>query len=110
MPRFRFTVRSMMVGVAIVGAALGLASMKSRSDEFARKAHHFADREARMRELMEFLAKPEPGSHPTSIRNIRKICDYILTGIEHDKRMRRKYERAARYPWLTVAPDPPEPK
>ena len=24
--------------------------------------------------------------------------------------MRRKYERAARYPWLTVAPDPPVPE
>ena len=24
--------------------------------------------------------------------------------------MRRKYERAARYPWLAVAPDPPEPQ
>ena len=23
--------------------------------------------------------------------------------------MRRKYERAARYPWLPVEPDPPEP-
>jgi hypothetical protein len=25
-------------------------------------------------------------------------------------RLRRKYERAARYPWLPIAPDPPEPK
>jgi hypothetical protein len=24
--------------------------------------------------------------------------------------LRRKYERAARYPWLPVAPDPPEPR
>lgn len=33
----------------------------------------------------------------------RRIYDYEVA-------MRRKYERAARYPWLPVAPDPPEPK
>jgi hypothetical protein len=27
----------------------------------------------------------------------------------HYARQRAKYERAARYPWLPVAPDPPEP-
>ena len=30
--------------------------------------------------------------------------------VDHYKRLRLKYERAARYPWLTVAPDPPRPK
>ena len=29
--------------------------------------------------------------------------------IEYASAMRRKYERAARYPWLPVAPDPPPP-
>lgn len=30
--------------------------------------------------------------------------------IEWHESMRRKYERAARYPWLPVGPDPPEPE
>ena len=34
---------------------------------------------------------------------IRGLNDY------HDL-MHRKYDRAARYPWLPVAPDPPEPE
>ena len=29
---------------------------------------------------------------------------------EHHWAMREKYLRAARYPWLPVAPDPPEPE
>jgi hypothetical protein len=29
--------------------------------------------------------------------------------IEYASMMRRKYERAARYPWLPAAPDPPRP-
>jgi hypothetical protein len=28
---------------------------------------------------------------------------------EYFEALQRKYERAARYPWLPVAPDPPEP-
>jgi hypothetical protein len=33
----------------------------------------------------------------------------IALDIWHNK-LRIKYQRAARYPWLPVAPDPPEPK
>jgi hypothetical protein len=33
----------------------------------------------------------------------RRTYDYVVA-------MRRKYERLARYPWLPVVPDPPEPK
>jgi len=29
--------------------------------------------------------------------------------IEYDAAMARKYRRAARYPWLPVEPDPPDP-
>lgn len=29
---------------------------------------------------------------------------------EHFANLKQKYERAARYPWLPVAPDPPEPE
>ncbi len=29
---------------------------------------------------------------------------------EFYSRLREKYDRAARYPWLPVAPDPPEPE
>jgi hypothetical protein len=36
-----------------------------------------------------------------------KNCDMAATYFGN---MRRKYERAARYPWLSVPPDPPQPK
>ncbi len=29
---------------------------------------------------------------------------------EREDELARKYERAARYPWLPVEPDPPEPQ
>ena len=30
--------------------------------------------------------------------------------VEYQRGMRLKYERGARYPWLPLGPDPPEPK
>jgi len=45
---------------------------------------------------MKFFAGPPP-------ENCRKLVPYYQS-------LRRKYERAARYPWLPVEPDPPEPE
>ena len=41
------------------------------------------------------------GREPSAVPRQRAIYHAAL---------RRKYERAARYPWLPVPPDPPEPK
>lgn len=34
----------------------------------------------------------------------------LLRVIDYHSQLARKYERAARYPWLPVEPDPPEPE
>jgi hypothetical protein len=41
---------------------------------------------------------------------VRREADACAERIAYHSRMRRKYERAARFPWLPVEPDPPEPK
>jgi hypothetical protein len=35
---------------------------------------------------------------------------YVPAFVAHHKAMEARYERAARYPWLSVEPEPPEPK
>ncbi len=40
----------------------------------------------------------------------RVSAAFAQLSTEYHKFLRLKYERAARYPWLPVAPDPPEPK
>jgi hypothetical protein len=92
MPRLRFTVRQMMVVVALVAAVMGLSIERHR--RFARIA---ARHRAVMYEGASVVAGPRPG--------------YRLTGSgwRHFKTY-LKYARAARYPWLPVAPDPPEPE
>jgi hypothetical protein len=91
MPRFRFTVRRMMVAVAVVAVLLAMAVTLSH-------------RRSRFESLRDYHASRAP---------------YVWLGPmgtlwerqgEWHWAMKRKYERAARYPWLPVAPDPPEPK
>ncbi len=94
MARFRFTVRRMMVAVAIAGAVLGV--IIGRQDRFRKiAAHHRAEfnNVSRMPMIMFAGSSDDP----------------VMLRLEWHELMRLKYERAARQPWLPVAPDPPEP-
>jgi hypothetical protein len=90
MPRFRFTVRRMMVAVAIVAVAGFALAVGLRRSSF--------------RTLEDFHRRAKADA-VSSIRGRkgRALADY------HDG-LRWKYARAARYPWLPVAPDPSEPE
>jgi hypothetical protein len=85
--RPRFTVRRLMVAVAVVGVVLGIGS------DLDRRRRRFLDLRSYYREKAVI--------HSECWTRIVSMRDYYLS---------RKYERAARYPWLPVAPDPPEPE
>ncbi len=95
-PRLRFTVRRMMVAVAI--AAIVMGGLAERHYRFAKLSdHHLAALVALIPKVRASIAAGDD-ENPIHER-----------GFWHAK-MRAKYFRAARYPWLPVAPDPPEPK
>ena len=94
LPRFRFTVRRMMIAVAIVGVTIGVLAV--RRSAFLRRADHYH----RVSRSYIALQLPTPPGEFPDASYWRQI---IWAG-----KMRAKYERAARYPWLPVAPDPPE--
>ncbi len=112
MPRFRFTVRRMMVAVAIAAFMLAGGELLRRRNAYLEKAENFRhdivppsgwdmgggtlSEEEFRKQLAAFQAEGE------AIRRTPRS--------RHYQAMARKYERAARYPWLPVAPDPPEPK
>ena len=87
MKRPRFTLRWTMVAVAIAGLACGAKVNMDRSAVFAKRAAAWS-----WTEITEARGRRRPGMR------------------EHFQRLADKYERAARYPWLTVSPDPPEPR
>ncbi|MDB5349658.1 MAG: hypothetical protein JWN86_905 [Planctomycetota bacterium] len=140
MPRFRFTVRRAMVAVAITSLVLALIAWDLRlqrlSAEYRRTAARMGASEAACRAaeehwcnssrtdqlLAEAQVKAAAGFEPlgdvrfktealksTAVKG-REIADQKGKLADHFGTMRVKYQSAARYPWRSLAPDPPEPK
>jgi hypothetical protein len=84
------SVRRLMLAVSILGVGLGLL-LKSRAANLRREAACHAGDLA----LVGLEEVNNPGTQ---------------AGKDHHRAMAEKYYQAARYPWLPVAPDPPEPK
>jgi hypothetical protein len=87
----RFTVRRLMIAVAIAALALGLVqSMGRRSAAFRLKA------------------REHEGTFKTLIGPNTTFP--VSPATAHHRLMAEKYRLAARHPWLPVCPDPPEPE
>ena len=89
--RFRFTLRRMMVGVAVVGIILASINMQRRRRALLWRAEFEGD----VATLLQ--SNRRHGAAPTEL-------------IHYHSALQAKYAGATRYPWLPVAPDPPEPK
>jgi hypothetical protein len=86
------TTRRWMIAVAVVGIAIG--NPIERRNRFRRIAdYHQA-------EVMKLIPRMKPFGTE----------DWEWRPIEWHELMRLKYEHAARYPWLPVEPDAPEPR
>ncbi len=113
-PRVRFTVRRMMVVVAVVALAFGIFRLWALRELYLEKAANHAGFRAYM------LRSPESIAHwedRWTDQRIGKPARYPWPGgppfvpamAKYHDAMRIKYERAARYPWLPIEPDPPDP-
>jgi hypothetical protein len=140
LPRLQFTVRRIMIVVAIVAVALGANDLRRRKVRYdaLRSTHEWRGRSsmslaelhastaaANEREVERLRAAVRSG-HDTP-RPEAEAAAQITSNIEgaaaieraaerqfrararFHELLRKKYERAARYPWLVVEPDPPEP-
>jgi hypothetical protein len=124
----RFTTRQLMAVVAVCGVASGLGVMAWRSSVYrslaARHSRHEEGMRREVEELEENLANVpdriaksrEAGDVEEEEAWLRGVTQWqeklspYRREIQRAGQLREKYERAARYPWLPVAPDPPEPK
>jgi len=111
MPRPRFTLRWLTVVVGTVAVLIWLgklcllrgahgwrASLEERS---AVDYHLFARRATNNASVAR---------DPDETARLLAEADQHSRRMEYHTAMARKYEHAARYPWLPVAPDPAEPK
>jgi hypothetical protein len=102
--RPRFTLRWLMVAVAVLGASLGLWR---RSVEFRERADELTH------VLIPHRLMPDrlPGIITPVIQRARdEKARRNAIWYPWARDMVAKYERAARYPWLPVGSDPPEPE
>ncbi len=141
LPRIRFTVRRIMIVVAIAALALAANDLRLRWDRFRalRSSHeakwrgcliladlHAATAAQDEGEAKRLRAAILSGQYP--VQSAAELVAHIALNTEaaaaserlaeeklrtyarfHDA-LRLKYERAARYPWLSVKPDPPAPE
>ena len=101
LPRVRFTVRRLMVAVAIAGLIWGSGLFILRRSERFR----WLERHHDMRTSHHIITTP----YYTALWN--GVGERVSPGkARWHVEMARKYDFAARFPFLPVPPDPPEPE
>ena len=104
----RMTTRRWMAAVAAVAFAIAAGQMWRRSIQYVGRAARYAKMERYVRECAAIESKINPTDRPPRCRPANRGGLPVM--IAHFADLRRKYEHAARYPWLPVEPDPPEPR
>jgi hypothetical protein len=129
-PAVRFTIRRMMIAVAVFGVVLGVWLELSRLARIAaarrRDAASYAASEAiarkfalqYSRQAQQYLSSAESSgpSNAGFLEELRRVASYAESAAARYRRnadywamMNKKYERAARAPWSSVEPDPQPP-
>ncbi len=112
-PRVRFTVRRMMVIVAVSAALMGAGVGYVRLSRKAAGLRARAGEHAAMEQTLRWMIATSGADAPVDISpgpGIRSKRFTARAVADHVAALKAKYERAARFPWLHVEPDPPEPK
>jgi hypothetical protein len=103
-----------MVAVAAIGLMIGVGVLlKQRRDYFLSLAQSHQTEVASSTARAEALKSRFRGTSGTAIEEIMHLhrdYDRMMDRADHHASLAYKYERAARYPWLPVEPDPPEPE
>jgi hypothetical protein len=126
LPRPRFTMRAMMIAVAIIGIVMGAEVMRRRSKAFRERADFHEGRrisvlsmendckswEVKLREefatMVWFLDETtRPMELGERIKDLRQDQEELRRMAAWQSRMASKYNHAAAHPWLTVEADPP---
>jgi hypothetical protein len=137
LPRVRFTIRRLMVAVAVLALLIGADQFVRRSTRYRGRADHFGLLETATWELQKTTERKshwhaerarsqvEPwgpfddDQHRASV--VAQTKDWVEAGYLRQEaaanaaeadwysQLRHKYEHAARRPWELLAPDPPRP-
>ena len=109
----RMTTRRWMIAVAAIGLMIGGGVvLKQRRDYFLSLAQSHQKEVASSTARGNALKSRFGGTLGMTVEEITRLhgdYDRMMDRADHHASLARKYERAARYPWLLVEPDRPEP-
>jgi len=106
-------VRWLIVAVEVVGVAIGAFIEINRLRHMSAKFRSRAEEHAAVEQSLRWVIATSGANSPIDISpgpGLRSKRYTARAAAEHEAMLARKYFRAARYPWLPVAPDPPEPE
>jgi hypothetical protein len=104
------TTRRWMIVVAVVALSIAAEQMRRKSAHYRERIERHAKIERACRETAARLPLMKPSDFaPYCGQMVRAMLRSPRLAAYHAD-LRRKYEHAARYPWLFVEPDPPEPE
>lgn len=114
----RMTMRRWIVTVLVAGLLLGgivgSYRLKRRRDSFLAHLRYHVQTvnvwERQERTVRHLAQLGEEDNEPDFAEHERFTAGQIARRVAYHAAMARKYRRAARYPWLPVEPDPPEPE
>jgi hypothetical protein len=109
----KLRIRTLMIAVAVAGLLLYGDDLRRRRTHFLERADDHSVYAVYYRRLVRIVAdeRTSPGgSDPREQFFLAEEEDAWRRRADYHESLIVKYERAARYPWLPVAPDPPEPK
>jgi hypothetical protein len=102
----------MMVVVAVAAAPMAASVGYSRLRHISADYRGRAERHAGMEQTLRWIVVTGGANAPVDVSRgpgLRSRRFFAGAVAEHEGSLRRKYERAARYPRLPLEPDPPEP-
>jgi hypothetical protein len=105
LPRVRFTVRRLMVAVAIVALTIAAIQMGQRRS-FCREQAERWDTNA---EVLRIQAGAILTNSLSPLEEIEREVDLLNRHRERAERQRHRFARAASYPWLPIPEDLPSP-
>ena len=125
-PRLRFTVRRLMAFVSLCGIVMGgfieIPRLRQLSHIYWVKSRRMAGREQMVRAGAAISRAAWVAQYQEAERVEREYTigppfsiakpyppERCVKLIPYYEALRRKYERAAAYPWLSIEPDPPPP-
>jgi len=105
----RFTIREMLLAVAVFAVALNVGLSYRKSGEYRRRSLFYTRAGESAENLALHVERGDTRLVGYTAEERRKVVDQAREWTAYSDQMRSKYEFASYLPWLPIQPDPAPP-